>query len=473
MGCCQGKSGNSKGPKARLSFCKTDFVQSKRSSVKDDYDLHEVLGQGAYAQVRRATEKRTGEPRAIKILLKHSLSPTEVPPLELQILRSLDHPNILRLFHVYEDRTRFYIVTEYCSGGELFARLARRKRFHECEAALVMYQLMCAVAYCHRRKVIHRDLKPENILLEDGEGRMRIRVADFGSSTFFSTNHKLNGRIGTPYYIAPEVLSGSYDQKCDVWSCGIIMYVLLTGRAPYPCASTNEVLRHVSGGEVDLDTQEISPKARELLGKMLSVSLKDRITAAEALTQPWLLSHSPPSLDAPLLSTSLHRLRAFSNTVRLKDAIHTFIATQMMSQADMNHMAETFQAIDVNGDGKLSREELLSMYRETVGEASADEEVEKILENADTDGNGYIDFTEFMKASLDRTKHLCLDNLRTAFQTFDQDGNGTISLEELKSTLHSDGESDLELKELIREVDLDGDGEISWKEFTNALSNRL
>jgi calcium-dependent protein kinase len=442
--------------------------------VSEDYDLHEVLGQGAYAQVRRAIDKRTGETRAIKILYKRSLCPSEegTPPLELRILKSLDHPNILRLFQVYEDRTRFYIVTEYCSGGELFSTLAKRKRFHECEAALVMHQVMSAVAYCHERRVIHRDLKPENILLEEDEGRMRIRVADFGSSTFFTTNNKLNGRFGTPYYIAPEVLSGSYDQKCDVWSCGIILYILLTGRAPYPAASTSEVLRQVVAGDVDLEAEEISPGARDLLKRMLSVSLKDRLTAAEALADPWLNSHTSPSPDAPILINTLKRLRAFSNTIRLKDAIHTFIATQMMSQEDMNRLAETFQAIDVNGDGKLSREELVYMYRETVGEVAAEEEVKKIMENADTDGNGYIDFTEFMKANLDRTKHLCLDNLKTAFQTFDQDGNGTISLDELKSTLQSDLESDFELRELIREVDLDGDGEISWKEFATALSTQ-
>ena len=457
---------------AHLVVTSGDFVKERTGAIRDTYRIGGKLGDGAFGSVRKITHRVTGEVRAVKTIHKKSLrTPEEQATFfnEVSVLRALDHPNILKLYEFYQDDKNYYLITEFCAGGELYDRIINAGSFSEAVAANVMRQILSCVMFSHSKGVVHRDLKPENFLFESSSPTAPIKVIDFGTAQFFTPGQVLTAKFGTPYYIAPEVLSGSYDQKCDIWSCGIILYILLTGRAPYLTASSAEVLREVAVGNVDLEAAEISPRARDLLKRMLSVSLKDRLTAAQALADPWLTSHASPSLDSPALLTTFKRLRDFSNTLRLKDAIHTYIATQMMCQEDMNRMAETFQAMDVDGDGRLSRQELVYVYRETVGAVAAEEEVKKIMQNADTDGNGYIDFTEFMKASLDRTKHLCLDNLKTAFETFDQDGNGTISLDELKFTLQSDQESDFELRELIREVDLDGDGEISWKEFATAF----
>eukprot|EP00829_Urostomides_striatus_P004140 TRINITY_DN14472_c0_g2_i1.p1 TRINITY_DN14472_c0_g2~~TRINITY_DN14472_c0_g2_i1.p1 ORF type:complete len:182 (+),score=24.71 TRINITY_DN14472_c0_g2_i1:39-548(+) len=144
---------------------------------------------------------------------------------EINILKILDHPNIVRLFEVFQDSKRFYLVTELCTGGELFDKLGQQKAYTEKEAACIMKQLLSAVVYCHSKKVVHRDLKPENLLMESATKNARLKVIDFGTSQMFDTNKKMTTKIGTPLYIAPEVLQKSYTEKCDIWSCGVILYL--------------------------------------------------------------------------------------------------------------------------------------------------------------------------------------------------------------------------------------------------------
>jgi len=151
---------------------------------------------------------------------------------EIDILKNLDHPNILRLYEVFEDKKFIYLVTEFCEAGELFDEIVKRQRFDERDAAIIIKQLLSAIAYCHSKSVCHRDLKPENILIDNKE-TLSIKLIDFGTSQKFDTEEKMELILGTAYYIAPEVLKGEYDEKCDVWSCGVILYILLSGSPPF------------------------------------------------------------------------------------------------------------------------------------------------------------------------------------------------------------------------------------------------
>ena len=167
---------------------------------------------------------------------------------EIDILKNLDHPNILRLYEVFEDAKNIYLVTELCNGGELFDEIVSRTRFGERDAANVIKQLISAISYCHSKKVCHRDLKPENILIDNKES-LTIKLIDFGTSQRFEDEEKMELVLGTAYYIAPEVLKGEYDEKCDVWSIGVILYILLSGEPPFPGGDDKEILRSVIQGK--------------------------------------------------------------------------------------------------------------------------------------------------------------------------------------------------------------------------------
>lgn len=152
---------------------------------------------------------------------------------EINILRELDHPNIVKMYEFFEDEKRYYIVTEICKGGELFDEIIARGKFTEKDAAVLMKQVLSCVNYCHKNHIVHRDLKPENILLEQNKDFDQIKIIDFGTSLLFDSAKSLDEKLGTPYYIAPEVLNKKYNEKCDIWSCGVIVYILLSGMPPF------------------------------------------------------------------------------------------------------------------------------------------------------------------------------------------------------------------------------------------------
>ena len=196
--------------------------------------------------VQSCIHKATGDKRAVKRLAKEKLSPNARIRLnyEIDILKNLDHPNILRLYEVFEDKKYIYLVTEYCQGGELFDEIIARGKFNEQDAAVVIKQLLSAISYCHSKKVCHRDLKPENILIDNKE-TLQIKLIDFGTSQRFEDAENMELVLGTAYYIAPEVLRGHYDEKCDIWSIGVIMYILLSGEPPFPGSDDKEILKSV------------------------------------------------------------------------------------------------------------------------------------------------------------------------------------------------------------------------------------
>jgi len=449
--------------------------------LSSDYAVQEVLGQGGFAIVNRCLHIPTGQSRAVKAVHKSGLSYEQIDPKyrlkEIKILRTLDHPNIMRCYELFEDRSRFYIVMELCTGGELFDTISKRRVMTECDAAKVMFQLLSCVAYCHDKKVIHRDLKPENILVEDTDGELNIKVADFGSSCFIDPHAKQTGCFGSAYYIAPEVVDGqAYNEKCDLWSCGIILFIMLTGRPPYAGSNERQILENVKKkpfNPVNYKFQGISPEAIDLIVKLLTFDIRDRISAMEAVNHPWIQNFRFATSISDL-TLAVNNLRAFNATYKLKDAVFTFLATNAITKAEMKTLRESFQAFDINSDGKLSREELMKLYLQYTNESQAREEVGNILEEVDSDRSGYIDYSEFLRACMNHEKVISKQNLQLAFKQFDVDGSGKISALELKEVL-SGGEQLQESvwSEIIREVDSNGDGSIDLKEFSELMMSKI
>jgi len=231
-------------------FSAESFFAIKKTDINLDYTIGKKLGEGSYGEVKLVTHKKTLMKRAMKIIKKNSIPEKEKKSMlkEVSILKSLDHPNIIKIFDLYEDSKNYYLITEYCSGGELFDRIHKLKHFSEKTAASIMKQLLSAVTYLHERNIAHRDLKAENLMFENNSEDSPVKLIDFGVSAKQLKGAKFKETMGTPYYIAPEVLLQSYDEKCDVWSCGVILYILLCGYPPFNGESDDEILESVKKG---------------------------------------------------------------------------------------------------------------------------------------------------------------------------------------------------------------------------------
>lgn len=237
--------------------------------------------------------------------------------MEIDIMRQLDHPNIVRLFEVFQDEKRFYLVTELCNGGELFDEITKRSHFSEQDAATIIKQVLSAVGYCHSKSICHRDLKPENILLDSSSkqnaGNM-IKVIDFGASQRFDPAKKMNQIYGTAYYIAPEILKSDYNEKCDIWSIGVILFILLSGRPPFGGENDKEILDSVRQGVFSFSGQEwknISSDAKDFIKQMLMYDPNTRISAENALNHPWIKKQVHEQIDLSSTLNALNNLRNF------------------------------------------------------------------------------------------------------------------------------------------------------------------
>jgi calcium-dependent protein kinase len=464
-----------------VNITPASFIKYRKGGIDPSiYTQISKVGNGSFSEVIKVLHIPTNQLRAAKVIHKAGLTKYHLREdkvlNEVMALTSLDHPNILRIYEIFEDDLRYYIITEICNGGELFGKIVKLKHFSEDCAADFMRQLFSAVAYCHSKSIIHRDLKPENILLDEIENSLTIKVADFGSSCIFDVDRKLTGCFGSPYYVAPEVVQGRYDEKCDVWSCGVIMYILLTGRPPYPGRTEREILRQVRDSPLRIapeKLQNLSYEAIDLLRKLLTVDPVHRISAAQALSHPWVSEYRPID-DKEIESQTLLNLNEFHSAAKLKEAVHVYIATQLTSKEELKYLRAAFAAIDQNGDGRINKQELIEQYERIMGTKKAEIEVEKTFRRIDFDSNGFIDYSEFLSACLDEQLHISKRNLDLVFNAFDTDKNGTISASELREVLNiGEMDNDSVWQDIINEVDSNGDGEIDLQEFYELMSRNI
>ena len=300
------------------------LVAQSKADPSLDYKKLSFLGEGSFASVYRVQNRITDSIRAMKIIKKAAnISVEDDNEIfnEINILRTLDHPNILKIFEFYSNKESYSIVTELCSGGELFQEIVDKGPFNENYSAYVMFQILSAINYCHNMKIVHRDLKPENILIVDRDKNNypRIKICDFGTSKMFEKGAIQRKLVGSSYYIAPEVLKKHYDEKCDVWSCGVILYILLSGRPPFGGDNDKQIMERVAIGKYDLQSSpfnKISKNCLDLIQKLLIMDPNKRITAQQALAHPWFKDNRSKELfnqikDEATLKKLIANLKAY------------------------------------------------------------------------------------------------------------------------------------------------------------------
>jgi len=288
---------------------KSMFIMDKGGKIGDQYDLEKKkLGEGSYGSVCKAKNKSTNQTRAVKTISKAQMKNIDRFKQEIAIMKMMDHPNIIKLFETFEDHRNIYLVMELCVGGELFDKIIASGHFTEVQAAILMQHIVRAIFYMHTTaQVCHRDLKPENFLFntKDAIEKSTLKIIDFGLSCQFAQGQVLTTKAGTPYYVAPQVLAGKYDHLSDLWSCGVIMYVMLCGYPPFFGETDAEVLSKVRLGNFSFnqaDWKNISEDAKNLIRFLLKMNPKDRYTAEQTLNHEWIKNKAPKAANLPLHS---------------------------------------------------------------------------------------------------------------------------------------------------------------------------
>jgi len=341
------------------------LVADALSDVRVGYHVDpREIGHGHYGVVRRCMHRQTGEWYAIKSIRKSKVARVDVLRRETQILREVDHPNIIRLIEVHEDVKYLHLITELYTGGELYDRINAKAQslegcFSETDASKLVRSILGAIAYCHDvKQIVHRDLKPENFLFESERDDADIKIIDFGLSRHETQFGVMNTRVGTPYYVAPEVLKKEYTKSCDIWSIGVICYILLCGYPPFYGDSDRQIFDSVRSGYFDFPSPEwdnISDNAKDFVCYLLQKDPSQRPTADQALDHNWIKSQYSSTVQHG--SQRCGKFRKFMGLKKLKKAALGYIATNL-TQTEIGNLGDIFKKIDKKGDGTMTVREL-------------------------------------------------------------------------------------------------------------------
>ena len=455
----------------KQGFNKEEFIGKVEGKITDKYDVIKEIGSGGYSRCLLVKNKLTNQSFACKELVKKNVSDYEGLMREVNLMIKLDHPNIIKLYEYYEDEKKIYLIMELCTGGELFDKIIENtekgKQFTEKQAANIFKQMMSAVNYCHKNGIVHRDLKPENLLYFDKSENSPIKVIDFGMSKRFDHNKLLTEKVGTAYYISPEVIKGKYDEKCDIWSAGVILYILICG---YPCFNgedDREIMIAIQKGKIRFPSPEwddVSDDVKNLILRMCCPPEK-RLNAEEVLNESWVKDNTLDS-SKNTIPKNINGFKEYARSNKFRKAVLTYIASRL-SEKEIKTIKEIFQRIDTDNDGKLTLEEMKKAF------SSGDLKMEfneDIFKQIDTDKSGKIEYTEFISASLDKNIYMNEQKLRDAFNLFDTDKNGKISASEIERVLKL-GINSKEIEDIMVKNDINKDGEIDYKEFMHMMGD--
>ena len=512
------------------------IVQREGSKVYDVYEELQFLGEGSFGSVYKVKRKNSGQReiiRALKEISKEKMCLNEENSEEIRneisVLKSLDHPNIMKIYEFYEDKENMYLITEFC-GGDAANIQDKYGVLPEFLVKYIMYQVFMAVAFFHANKIVHTDIKRENIaffyrdekkdkkevedflkkFFEDKEiteelcdasglenlsedalkvakelSNFDVKILDFGSAKKRNRN-KLSGITGTVYYCSPEIVNDKYDFECDEWACGVMMYILLVNEPPFQGESEEEIFSKILKDEPNLDInplKDISDNCKDLIKKLLEKDAKKRIKAREALKHPFFTSginignlfKGKYKENTEILKTLYKRKTQEiqdKKGSKFKDMVIAYITLHFSEKEEEKKARKIFMEMAGGDNHFLIRKDTFVHRMGTIYKNESKEKIEELFDNIDENKSGNIEYEELVRALSDRNQLLNDKNLREAFDFFDKDKSGSISWNEIAEIIEPDGSIPKQImKDFMKEIgQKDENKEITFEEFKSILT---
>ena len=558
---------------SKIPISSKNVIVRKKGDPEEDYEILRVLGSGTYGQVFKVRNKNNNSIRAMKKIAKYwvdNLNDSEVMK-EIEILRKLNHPYIIKLYEYYVTNDYIYLINELCDEGDLQGKIKKIKKFPEFIVKYIMLQVFKALMYLNEKSIIHGDLKLENILIECYENKNNnlndgfieaikhdmeiingsinsissfhshkidlkaineinkklnekhekqqinsygtvfrfrgakkdkkeneeknkkkeetiinkseniydlsklsifnygIKLIDFGCSKMFTrTKKNFNDIIGTLVYCSPEVLANDYGQSCDIWSCGVLMYCLLSGYFPFNGEDEEEITRKILSGKFEfdiLDFNGVSDAAKDLISKCLKYDPRKRITIQDALNHRFFNDLKEAKKFTEDDKNKLRNLKTLNKRSKFYQLVLTYLSYNFSDNKLLNELSQLYDKLDKNSDYKITKAELYKAYKEA-GIPITGEELERIISSIDFDNNGNVDYEEFIRMCIPKEQLFTEANLENAFSLFDKDKKGFITPSEIIDFIQSNKNVNDEIKKKMKNEILDiADEIIDLEEF--------
>ena len=432
----------------RNSLRSSSYILDKYSIQKDfrkKYEYQSLIGSGAFGKVRLYLDRDSKTFKyAIKTIKKNIFKRHSIESIkrEVNILRSLDHPNIVKYFETYEDECYLHIVMEYIAGDNLFRVLTDQKGFKFTERTIskIMTCLLKAVLFLHHNGIIHRDIKPENIVFVEPNNFNALKLIDFGLSIQQNAK-KDNRRVGTPYYMSPEMVRGNFNYASDVWSIGVILFIMVTGKQPFRGKSKEEVFEKIKKGNYDKNTlnrAKCSKEVKDLIKKMLVTEYSKRITVECALDHIWFKQfENNKNINLVVDEEIIESLKQFQYQNIFQKEIRYYLA-KLCSDKEIIKLKHAFLAIDKDNSGEIEYEEIPKIFSELNIKAS-DTELKNIFSSMDFHCDGKVNYSEFLAATISTINFNKEEKLWSAFKYFDTTDSGYITFDSVMDALKNSG----------------------------------
>ena len=471
----------------KIKISNQTLIDEQTGDPKLKYKIIKTLGDGSFGVVFCAINIQTGMKIAMKQIekLKENVIDDLEIKNEINILKKLDHPNIVKIYEFYNTKKNYFLITEYYKYGELYNYL--KFSYNETQIAVLFYQVFSGLCYLHENNILHRDLKLENIMISDIEKDINtgidyfwIKIIDFGTAKIFKKSKNEKAVVGSSYYIAPEVLKQKYNEKCDTWSIGVIMYMIIVGKAPFDGENDEEILENIKTGVYDYKNKKLlstSKECQDLISKLLEVDTKKRLSAKEALNHIFFKNFHGRKLFSNFkmkeIDVYLNNLLNYKFQSKFQQLVLAFIVHNIPFTNETKNILKLFLLFNKSGNCKLTKIELiegLCNYKEK-------EEIENVIDDIflllDGDNNGFIEFEEFLRACIDKKKILNNETLEYAFRFLDKDNSHILTVNKIIKAFVNKKNKTLEeiFKNTIKEVDKDNDGKINFSEFKQLMLN--
>ena len=520
-----------------LKVSSKNFIIQRTKNVFDIYDKVCLLGKGAFGSVYKVSRKNSGTRLIIRALKEISKESMNVKPEneeeirnEIEVLKNIDHPNIMKIFEFFEDEKNIYLINEFCGGGDIAHIHDKYGLFPEFFLKYIMFQVFLAIAFLHSNKVVHGDIKRENIafvyegknkekeeydelfnrifkdkeiqyelsyspgtdnLSENAQNLLKeicnfeMKILDFGSAKMKKkVKEKLSGITGTVFYCSPEIVKDRYDFECDEWACGVMMYILLTGYPPFLGDNEEEVFQNILNNEINLNTPElknVSESCKDLINKLLNKDYKERIKAEEALKHDFFSTGiNVSNLLKGKFKENTEILKKFfineckkkdKKTSKFRNMVIAYIALNFSDPNEEKKARQIFMEISGGSKHYLITKDTFVSRMELIFKGLTKEEIETLYYSIDENSTGNIEYEELIRALSNKEKLLCEKNLKEAFSFFDKDNSGYISWNEIAEIIYPEGQIPKDIiKEFLKEIgQRDENMKIDFYEFKKIL----
>ena len=468
-----------------LQVKQENLIIQEKGNPSKKYKPTKMLGSGSFGSVYEAMNTIFQNIVAMKVIKKdpnNELDEQEIRN-EIDILKKLSHPNIVKIYEFYISNSHYYIVTEFCKEGELFSYI--KNKYSERQLAVLFYQVFSGLWYLHDNKILHRDIKLENIMIsqkekdnETGEELFWAKIIDFGTAKIFEKNKKEKDVVGSSYYIAPEVLKQNYNEKCDTWSVGVILYMMLVGRAPFDGKDDEEIICKINSADYNSNEPRLmkhSPEVRDLVSKLLQKDTDKRYSAKEAIAHPWFQKYGGRSLYSNFkreeIEPYINNLFNYSFNSKIQQLVIAFLVHNLPSNESSTIVLKLFRYFNKSGSCKLTKEELMNGLYDYRDKNEVNKVVDHLFTLLDGDNNGFIEYEEFLRACVDKKTILTNTYLKYAFKFLDKEKTGTLNTQKIIKAFVLTPNKLLEavFNNTLNSVDHDSDGIINFAEFQELM----